>query len=91
MLAHHKNLKLAHEKMHKGPSIKDVHSQGGRGFVQCRPFADKRRGVFFRCGSPHFLVQQTPDFSKFMVCPHGLGGRRSIFLDFVQTSFMHGP
>jgi len=27
------------------------------------------RGIF-RCGRPHFLVQKTSDFSKFMVCLH---------------------
>jgi len=36
-----------------------------------------------------FLEQETADFSKFMVCPHGHGG--SIFRDFVQTSFMDSP
>jgi len=30
--------------------------------------------VFFRCGRPHFLVQITSDFSKYMVCLHGQGG-----------------
>jgi len=38
-----------------------------RGVVQCGHFADN--------GCPHLLVQKTPDFSKFMVCPHGEGGR----------------
>jgi len=46
-----------------------------------------------------------PDFSKFMVCPHGQGGRGvkavrtffgqkgmgSIFRKFLRTSFMDGP
>jgi len=31
----------------------------------------------FRWGRPHFLAQKTPEFSKFMVCPHGQGGRGS--------------
>jgi len=52
----------------KGPSIKDVCSQG-EGLVQCRHFVSKG----FRCGRPHFLVQKTSDFSKFMLCPHGQG------------------
>jgi len=34
------------------------------------------------------LVQKTLDFSKYMVCPHGLGERGLIFRDFVRTSFM---
>jgi len=33
-----------------------------RGFVQCEYFADKKGGLF-RCGRPHFLVQNTSDFS----------------------------
>jgi len=53
---------------------------------------------------PHFLVQKTPDFLKFMVCPHGQGreevrrcghfankGEEVIFRDFVQMSFMDSP
>jgi len=52
----------------KGPSIKDVRSQGERGFVQSGYFADKGEGVI------HFLEQKTSDFSKFMVCPCGQGG-----------------
>jgi len=31
------------------------------------------QGGFFKCGRPHFLMQKTSDFSKFMVCPHGQG------------------
>jgi len=53
-----------------GLSIKDVRSQRGGSLFN----ADKGRGVFFRCGRPHFLVQITSDFLKFMVCPHGQGG-----------------
>jgi len=68
----------------------------GEGCVQCE------QGGFFRYGRAHFLIQKTPDFSKFMVSPHGQGelsqcgnfvnkrGGRSIFRDFVRTSFMHG-
>jgi len=41
-------------------------------FVQYRHFSDNRG--FFRCGRPHFLVQKTSDFSKFMVCPLRQGG-----------------
>jgi len=40
-------------KRAKGPSIKDVRTEGGRRFVQCGHFANKRK--FFRCGRPHFL------------------------------------
>jgi len=53
--------------MVKGLSIKDVRSQGE--FVQCGHFSDK--GSFFKCERPHFLVQKSSNFSKFMVCPHG--------------------
>jgi len=35
-------------------------------------FGQKGKG-FFRCGSPQFSVQKTSEFSKFIVCPHGLG------------------
>jgi len=38
-----------------------------------RTFCGQR--AFFRCGRPHFLVQKTSDFSKFMMCPHGQGER----------------
>jgi len=50
-----------------------------------------------------FLEQKASDFSKFIVCPHGQGGRRlsqcghfldkggSVFFDFVRTSFVDGP
>jgi len=58
---------------------------GGRGVCPVRT----RGEGFFRCGRPHFLVQKTLDFSKFMVCPHGQGEVN--FCDFVQTSFMDGP
>jgi len=37
-------------------------------------FGQRGRG-FFKCGHPHVLVQKTTIFSKFMVCPHGQGGR----------------
>jgi len=75
---------------------------GRRGFVQCVHFPGKGKGVF-RCEGPHFLVQKSSDFSKFMVCPHRHGGRRvgpvrtffltrgSIFRDFARTFFMDGP
>jgi len=33
------------------------------------------QGEFFKCGRSHFLERNTTDFSKFMVCPHGQGGR----------------
>jgi len=59
------------------------------------------QGRFFRYGRPHFLVQKTSNFSKFMLCPHGQGGkgmsqcgqegRGSIFCDFVRTSCMDAP
>jgi len=61
-----------------------------------------------RRGSSHadvhtFRLKKTPDFSKFMVCPHEQGGlsqcghfaakgeRRVIFHDFVRTPFVDGP
>jgi len=56
----------------KGPSIKDVCSQGE--FVQCGQV--EREGGFFRCGRPHFLVQKTSAFPKFMVCHTDKGGER---------------
>jgi len=28
---------------------------------------------------PHFLMQKTANFLKFMVCPHGQGGRVDFF------------
>jgi len=34
-----------------------------------------------------FGAKKTSDFSKFMVLPHGQGGKGSIFRHFVWTSF----
>jgi len=45
-------LSLQKHNYSKGPSIKDVRSQVGGGLSN----SDKGRG-FFRCGRPHFLVQ----------------------------------
>jgi len=41
---------------------------GGRGFVQCRHFADKGKGGFFRCERPHFLVQKILEFFEIYGC-----------------------
>jgi len=38
-------------------------------------FYGQEGGGFFICGRPHFLAQKILDFLKFMVCPHGQGGR----------------
>jgi len=46
--------KLLSHSYPKGPSIKDVRSQGGRGLSS----ADKGEGGFFRCGRPHFLAKK---------------------------------
>jgi len=54
-----------------GPFIKDVRIQG----VGVLSSTDK--GEFFRYGRPHFLMQKTSNFLKFMVCPHGQGGLSS--------------
>jgi len=52
--------------------MKDVRSQGGgRRGLSSAGILRTRQGGFFRCGRPHFLVQNTSDFSKLMVCPHG--------------------
>jgi len=48
---------------------------GERGFSSANIFSDKGREEFFGCERPHFLVENTSDFSKFIVCPHGQGGR----------------
>jgi len=78
-------------KQSLGPSIKDVRSQE-EGVCPVRTF--NGQGDFFRCGRPHFFAQKNPDISKFMVCPHGQGGRglsqggRSIFQDFMRMFFM---
>jgi len=39
--------------LHKGPSIKDVRSQGVLEIYPLRTFAGKGGGLF-RCGRPHF-------------------------------------
>jgi len=63
------------------------------GVCPVRTFCEQRGGVFFRCGRPHFFVQKTSGFSKFMgfrtnkgiepvraFCRQG----RGIFRDFVR-------
>jgi len=59
----------ASRKNLKELSIKDVLNQEGGGVDPVRTFYSQER--LFRCGRPHILVQNTSDFSKFMVCPHG--------------------
>jgi len=49
----------------KGLVHKRRHSQEGVYSLQ----------TFCRCGCPNFLLQQTQDFSKIMVCLHEQGGR----------------
>jgi len=41
-------------------------------------FGQEGRGISSD-GRPHFLVQKTSDFSKFMVCSRGQGGRSQFF------------
>jgi len=49
---------------------------GRRGFAQCGHFTGKEGGGSSDVdGRPHFLATKTSDFSKFIVCPHGQGGR----------------
>jgi len=38
-------------------------------------FCGQGERVFFRCGRPQVFVQKTSDFLKFIVRPHGQGGR----------------
>jgi len=75
----------------KRPFIQNVCNQGG--WVSSADIF--RTKEFFRCGRPHFFVQKTSEFSKFIVYPHGKGGsepvrtrgeRRSFF-----SRFMDGP
>jgi len=85
--------------------IRPVHkrrpqSAGRSRIVQGGQFSEK--GVF-KCGHPHFLVEKTLNFLKFMGVrtdkgvetvrsfaeKEELGG--SIFRDFMRTSFMDGP
>jgi len=82
----------------KGPSIKNVRSQGGGGLLSSADIL-RTRG-FIKCGRPHFLAQKTSNFSELMVCPHGQGelsqcghfaDTGSIFRDFVGTFFMDRP
>jgi len=55
--------------------VQTFFEQGGRKGSQMHTFA--------------LLDAKNSDFLKFMVCPHGQGGRGSIFLDFEQTTFMN--
>jgi len=79
--------------VHKGRPL----SGGERWFVQCRHFTDMERGGSSDADGRTFWCNKTPDFSKFMVCPHGQGevesvrtffgqeGKGSIFRDFVRS------
>jgi len=40
-----------------------------------RTFLEQGGGILQMQTSAFFLAQKTLDFSKFMVCPHGQGGR----------------
>jgi len=60
--------------LNKRSSIKDVRSQEERGLTSAGIFRTRDEG-FFRCGHPHFFAQKTSDFSKFMVCQNGQGGK----------------
>jgi len=57
-------------------AIYKIHPQsGGEGLSSADIyFVDKGRGGFFSCVRPHFLMQKSTGFSKFMVCPHEQGG-----------------
>jgi len=50
-------------------SIKDVHSQGRRGFAQCKHFADGGGGLQMRTSA--LFGAETSDFSKLKMCPQG--------------------
>jgi len=63
------------------PKIKDVRTQGKEGLPSASILRITHGEGFFRCGRPHFLMQKTSDFSKFMVCPYGQGGRGSASAD----------
>jgi len=69
------------------PSIKDVRTRGGRGYVQCGPFADKRGSS--DADVRNFLMQKTAyKLLKFMVCPAACtdeGGWTSV--DIFRTSW----
>jgi len=65
--------------------MKDVRSRG----VSSEDIFRTRRGssgVDVRT----FFAQKSLDFLKFMMCPHGEGGKGSIFYDFVRMSLIDG-
>jgi len=82
------------------PFIKDFHSQG-EGVCPVRTFLDKGGKGLFQMWSSALFGEKTSDSLKFMACLHrhgergfnqcGQEGKRSIFRDFVRTSFMDGP
>jgi len=59
----------------KNTYVQKIQGELGEGVIQYGNFADKRGRGYFKCGRPHILVQNTSDFLKFMVCPHGQEGR----------------
>jgi len=78
--------------MFKGPSIKDVRTQG-EGVCPVRLLADKGLGGSSECGRPHFLMQKIRIYRNLQRRTKVEGGAsadilRTIFRDFVRTSFM---
>jgi len=62
------------EKRKKSGTVHKRHSQSGkRSIVQCKPFSDKGEGEVLQMRTSALLGAKNPDFSKFMVCPHGQG------------------
>jgi len=85
----------------KEPSIKDVRSQGRRRFAKCGHFSDREGGLHMRT-SALFGAKFFEFFEIYVVSARTRGvepvqtfcgerGRRSIFRDFVRTSFKDGP
>jgi len=75
----------------KGPSIKDVRTQGEGGFVQCGHFADKGRGVLQMRTSTLFDAKKLRIFWNLWSVRTDKGGRGPIFRDFVLTPIWTAP
>jgi len=70
-------------ELEKRKTLGTVHNRrpqsGRRFFIQCKPFSDKGEGEVLQMSTSVLLGAKNSDFLKFMVCPHGQGGRGQFF------------
>jgi len=74
----------------KGPSIKDVRSQGREGGLSSANIFRIRGGRLFRCGRPHVFAQKTSDFLN-LWCIRADKGEGDQFSQFCADVFYGRP